>query len=61
MPTCCGRRNKPIILGPGSLEQAHSPDESVSFEQVLRPRKSITISSPRCATNSNLFPCEELN
>ena len=26
---------KPIILGPGSLEQAHSPDESVSFEQVL--------------------------
>jgi acetylornithine deacetylase len=26
---------KPIILGPGSLEQAHSPHESVSFEQVL--------------------------
>lgn len=26
---------KPIILGPGSLEKAHSPDESVSFEQVL--------------------------
>jgi acetylornithine deacetylase len=26
---------KPIILGPGSLEQAHSLHESVSFEQVL--------------------------
>jgi acetylornithine deacetylase len=26
---------KPVILGPGSLEQAHSPHESVSFEQVL--------------------------
>ncbi len=26
---------KPIILGPGSLEKAHSPDESVSFAQVL--------------------------
>ncbi len=26
---------KPIILGPGSLEKAHSPDESVSFDQVL--------------------------
>lgn len=26
---------KPIILGPGTLEKAHSPDESVSFEQVL--------------------------
>ncbi len=26
---------KPIILGPGSLEQAHSPHETVSFEQVL--------------------------
>ncbi|MGO9314637.1 MAG: M20 family metallopeptidase [Syntrophobacteraceae bacterium] len=26
---------KPIILGPGSLEQAHSPHESVSFEQVM--------------------------
>ncbi len=26
---------KPIILGPGSLEQAHSPDESVPFHQVL--------------------------
>ena len=26
---------KPIILGPGSLEQAHSPHESISFEQVL--------------------------
>lgn len=26
---------KPVILGPGSLERAHSPDESVSFEQVL--------------------------
>ncbi|MFZ2446142.1 MAG: M20/M25/M40 family metallo-hydrolase [Syntrophobacteraceae bacterium] len=30
---------KPIILGPGSLEQAHSPDESVSFEQVLLASK----------------------
>jgi acetylornithine deacetylase len=26
---------KPIILGPGGLEQAHSLHESVSFEQVL--------------------------
>ncbi|MCE5333512.1 MAG: M20/M25/M40 family metallo-hydrolase [Desulfobacteraceae bacterium] len=26
---------KPVILGPGVLERAHSPDESVSFEQVL--------------------------
>ncbi|MHC1726465.1 MAG: M20 family metallopeptidase [Syntrophobacteraceae bacterium] len=26
---------KPIILGPGRLEQAHSPDESISFQQVL--------------------------
>jgi acetylornithine deacetylase len=26
---------KPIILGPGRLEQAHSPEEFVSFEQVL--------------------------
>jgi acetylornithine deacetylase len=25
---------KPVILGPGSLEQAHSSHESVSFEQV---------------------------
>jgi len=25
---------KPILLGPGSLENAHAPDESVSFEQV---------------------------
>ncbi len=25
---------KPIILGPGSLEKAHAPDESVSFLQV---------------------------
>ncbi len=30
---------KPIILGPGSLEKAHSPDESVSFEQVLLASK----------------------
>jgi len=27
---------KPVILGPGSLEQAHSPEESVSFAQVLQ-------------------------
>lgn len=26
---------KPIILGPGSLEQAHAPHESISFEQVM--------------------------
>ena len=26
---------KPIILGCGRLEKAHSPDEEVSFEQVL--------------------------
>ena len=25
---------KPILLGPGELEKAHAPDESVSFEQV---------------------------
>lgn len=26
---------KPIIMGPGQLELAHSPDESIAFEQVL--------------------------
>lgn len=26
---------KPILLGPGELEKAHTPDESVSFSQVL--------------------------
>lgn len=26
---------KPILLGPGSLEKAHSPEEAVSFDQVL--------------------------
>lgn len=26
---------KPILLGPGELEKAHTPDESVSFTQVL--------------------------
>lgn len=26
---------KPILLGPGALEKAHSPEESVSFAQVL--------------------------
>lgn len=26
---------KPILLGPGRLEEAHIPDECVSFEQVL--------------------------
>lgn len=30
---------KPVILGPGKLEQAHSPDESVSLEQVLLASK----------------------
>lgn len=30
---------KPIILGPGRLEQAHSPEEFVSFEQVLLASK----------------------
>jgi len=30
---------KPVILGPGSLEQAHSPHEFVSFEQVLLASK----------------------
>jgi len=30
---------KPIILGPGSLEEAHSPHEFVSFEQVLQASK----------------------
>jgi acetylornithine deacetylase len=25
---------KPILLGPGKLEQAHTEDESVSFQQV---------------------------
>ena len=25
---------KPVIIGPGQLEQAHAPEESVSFEQV---------------------------
>ena len=30
---------KPVILGPGSLEQAHLPDESVRFEQVLLASK----------------------
>jgi acetylornithine deacetylase len=26
---------KPILLGPGQLEKAHAPDESVSFQQVV--------------------------
>jgi acetylornithine deacetylase len=30
---------KPIILGCGRLEKAHSPDEDVSFQQVLRAAK----------------------
>ena len=25
---------KPILLGPGQLEKAHAPDESVAFSQV---------------------------
>jgi acetylornithine deacetylase len=25
---------KPVLLGPGSLDKAHAPDESVSFQQV---------------------------
>jgi acetylornithine deacetylase len=31
---CAG--TKPILLGPGLLEQAHTEDESVSFDQVCR-------------------------
>ncbi|MGD8372460.1 MAG: M20/M25/M40 family metallo-hydrolase [Syntrophobacterales bacterium] len=27
---------KPILLGPGQLEQAHAPEESVSFQQVKK-------------------------
>jgi acetylornithine deacetylase len=27
---------KPIIIGPGQLEQAHAPEEAVSFDQVCR-------------------------
>lgn len=27
---------KPILMGPGLLEKAHAPDESVSFKQVVR-------------------------
>ena len=27
---------KPIILGPGQLEKAHAPEESISFNQVCR-------------------------
>jgi acetylornithine deacetylase len=26
---------KPILLGPGQLEKAHAPDESISFQQVV--------------------------
>jgi acetylornithine deacetylase len=26
----------PIILGPGRLEEAHTPEESVNFSQVLK-------------------------
>ena len=26
----------PIILGPGRLEEAHTPEESVNFAQVLK-------------------------
>ena len=25
---------KPVLLGPGSLDKAHAPDDSVSFQQV---------------------------
>jgi acetylornithine deacetylase/succinyl-diaminopimelate desuccinylase-like protein len=35
MPISFGWRVKPIILGCGRLEKAHSPDEDVSFQQVL--------------------------
>jgi acetylornithine deacetylase len=27
---------KPLLLGPGQLEKAHTPDEAVSFQQVCR-------------------------
>ena len=27
---------KPILLGPGQLEKAHTPDEAVSFQQVCQ-------------------------
>jgi acetylornithine deacetylase len=40
---------KPILLGPGRLEQAHAPDESVSLEQVFRASRvyrEIGISLP---------------
>ena len=30
---------KPILLGPGRLEEAHVPDESISFEQVCLAAK----------------------
>jgi acetylornithine deacetylase len=40
---------KPVLLGPGRLEKAHAPDESVSLEQVLqaaRVYREIGISLP---------------
>ena len=26
---------RPVVLGPGALEQAHAPDESISFQEVI--------------------------
>jgi acetylornithine deacetylase len=30
---------KPILLGPGQLEKAHAPEESISFQQVVDAAK----------------------
>jgi len=32
---------KPVLFGPGSLAKAHTPDESVSFQEVLRSARVI--------------------
>lgn len=33
---------KPVILGPGQIDKAHVPEESVSFEQVTRAARIYT-------------------
>lgn len=46
---------KPIILGCGRLEKAHSPDENVSFEQVLCAAEIYFRTAARIAANASIL------
>jgi len=45
-----------VLFGPGTIDQAHSPDETIAWDEVERAREAIAAAAVRFANDRAAGP-----